>query len=357
MKVQTDSERVRLSRKLVLELLASSVDLSTTEVAPGYLERYAAEPERFGPPAPPDPDRDRKRHRPSRRAGRPDGGHGARSDQDRQRALRARLLEVHPLLQVRRRVRRAVPEHVRDPRRRPRLRCPHLDRVRRGAARVGVRLLRQLHRRLPHGRVDVPLRARAAQGGRVAGGRADGHADHLPVLRRRLQPRPARAGQRDRQGDEPGRPRRHARQPLHQGPVRVPARPGPRRAARADMRHGALVLAGGRSSRMGRPKALLDWHGLPAVTHAVEVVRDGVAGGAVLVVRAQDRSCRRSTRSSSTTPSRTGGRSRRCSPVWRLSRAGPRSRLHAESIHPCSCPPSSAWCARPYATATMPSCR
>jgi len=30
MKVQTDSERVRHSRKLVLELLASSVDLSTT---------------------------------------------------------------------------------------------------------------------------------------------------------------------------------------------------------------------------------------------------------------------------------------------------------------------------------------
>ena len=34
MKVQTDSERVRHSRKLVLELLASSVDLSTTDVAP-----------------------------------------------------------------------------------------------------------------------------------------------------------------------------------------------------------------------------------------------------------------------------------------------------------------------------------
>ncbi|MDA1062322.1 MAG: 4Fe-4S binding protein, partial [Chloroflexi bacterium] len=48
-------------RRLVLELLASSVDLSTTDVAPDYLERYAAEPERFGPPAAPDPDRDRKR--------------------------------------------------------------------------------------------------------------------------------------------------------------------------------------------------------------------------------------------------------------------------------------------------------
>jgi len=61
MKVRTNSERVRLSRKLVLELLASSVDLSTTPAAPGYSERYAAEPERFGPPAPPSGERDRAR--------------------------------------------------------------------------------------------------------------------------------------------------------------------------------------------------------------------------------------------------------------------------------------------------------
>ena len=112
MKVQTDSERVRHSRKLVLELLASSVDLSTTDVAPGYLERYDATPERFGPPAPPDPGPRPQAHRPSRRAGRPDGGDGARAGQDRQRALRPRLLQVHPLLQVRRRLRRAVPEHA-----------------------------------------------------------------------------------------------------------------------------------------------------------------------------------------------------------------------------------------------------
>ena len=61
MKVHTDSERVRVSRKLVLELLASSVDLSTTPVAPGYLERYDAAPERFGPPASPSDGRDRAR--------------------------------------------------------------------------------------------------------------------------------------------------------------------------------------------------------------------------------------------------------------------------------------------------------
>ncbi len=53
MKVKTDSERVRLSRRLVLEFLASSVDLSTAPDAQAYLERYAARPERYGPPAKP----------------------------------------------------------------------------------------------------------------------------------------------------------------------------------------------------------------------------------------------------------------------------------------------------------------
>jgi predicted molibdopterin-dependent oxidoreductase YjgC len=61
MKVKTDSERVRLSRKVVLELLDSSVDLSTTPVAPGYLERYDADGERFGPRAEPDPVRGKRR--------------------------------------------------------------------------------------------------------------------------------------------------------------------------------------------------------------------------------------------------------------------------------------------------------
>jgi predicted molibdopterin-dependent oxidoreductase YjgC len=49
MVVRTDSERVRTSRRLVLELLGSSVDLSTAPDALAYIERYEAEPERFGP--------------------------------------------------------------------------------------------------------------------------------------------------------------------------------------------------------------------------------------------------------------------------------------------------------------------
>ncbi len=53
MVVHTDSERVRKSRKLVLELLGSSVDLSTAPEFAVMAARYGAEPDRFGPPAAP----------------------------------------------------------------------------------------------------------------------------------------------------------------------------------------------------------------------------------------------------------------------------------------------------------------
>jgi NADP-reducing hydrogenase subunit HndD len=59
MEVQTDSERVRHSRKMVLELLGSSVDLSLAgPAAPDgdlarYASRYGADPTRFGPSAAP----------------------------------------------------------------------------------------------------------------------------------------------------------------------------------------------------------------------------------------------------------------------------------------------------------------
>jgi len=53
MVVKTDSERVQLSRRLVLELLASSVDVSTAPQLQEYMRRYSARPERFGEPATP----------------------------------------------------------------------------------------------------------------------------------------------------------------------------------------------------------------------------------------------------------------------------------------------------------------
>jgi predicted molibdopterin-dependent oxidoreductase YjgC len=61
MKVQTDSERVRLSRRLVLEFLASSVDLSTAPAAQGYLRQYEAHPDRYGSPARPSREGERER--------------------------------------------------------------------------------------------------------------------------------------------------------------------------------------------------------------------------------------------------------------------------------------------------------
>ena len=49
MKIATDSERVRHSRRLVLELLASSVDMSLcSPQVHGWLARYGATPSRFG---------------------------------------------------------------------------------------------------------------------------------------------------------------------------------------------------------------------------------------------------------------------------------------------------------------------
>ncbi len=48
MVVSTDSERVRHSRKMVIEFLASSVDLSTAPSAQEYARRYGADPKRYG---------------------------------------------------------------------------------------------------------------------------------------------------------------------------------------------------------------------------------------------------------------------------------------------------------------------
>jgi predicted molibdopterin-dependent oxidoreductase YjgC len=52
MKVHTDSERVRHSRRMVLEMLASSVDISLCgpQLA-GWMAQYGAAPQRFGPGA------------------------------------------------------------------------------------------------------------------------------------------------------------------------------------------------------------------------------------------------------------------------------------------------------------------
>jgi len=59
MDVATDSDRVRHSRKMVLEFLASSTDLATADpIVADWIEEYGADPARYGTPAPAAADRD-----------------------------------------------------------------------------------------------------------------------------------------------------------------------------------------------------------------------------------------------------------------------------------------------------------
>src|SRR5262249_34745809 len=75
MVVKTDSERVRLSRKLVLEFLASSVDLTlVSDEVKEHMKRYEARPERFGPKAAPAPEGARDHAHPGHHSAPHDGG-------------------------------------------------------------------------------------------------------------------------------------------------------------------------------------------------------------------------------------------------------------------------------------------
>lgn len=76
MQVRTDSPRVMHSRKMVLEFLASSVDLSTTPDVERWLEQYGCDPDRYGPPAPPAEAGERD-HRPAGHHEPPDPDHAA----------------------------------------------------------------------------------------------------------------------------------------------------------------------------------------------------------------------------------------------------------------------------------------
>ncbi len=76
MVVHTDSERVRLSRRMVLELLASSVDVSTAPELQAYLREYEVRPERYGPTAPPAKEGQRDSAKPGMHAS-PDGASAA----------------------------------------------------------------------------------------------------------------------------------------------------------------------------------------------------------------------------------------------------------------------------------------
>ena len=156
----------------MLEFLGSSVDLSTAPDAQAYVAEYDAQPERYGPPAPPDPQRDRKRT-----------GHHVEPDGLTAATVHAPV-KVDNELYVRDYSKCILCYKCVDACGDQHQNTFAITVAGRGfdaristeyvvaAARVRVRLLRQLHRRLPDRRADVQVRARPARG-RRAGTRSE----------------------------------------------------------------------------------------------------------------------------------------------------------------------------------------
>lgn len=61
----------------------------------------------------------------------------------------------------------------------------------------------------------------------------------------------------------------------------------PEGGGRAPRRQGAIILAAGQSTRMGRPKALIEWDGRPLVARAAEAARDGGSLPVLVVLGAE----------------------------------------------------------------------
>ena len=144
MVIQTDSERVRLSRRLVLEFLASSVDTSTAPAMRGYLERYGARPERFGdaPATVAQP---------------------VKIDNDLYVRDYSKCILCYKCVEAC----GVDAQHLRHFGGRARVHGPHFHRVCGATAGIGLRLLRQLHRRMSHRRSYVQERIRHAPGRHV----------------------------------------------------------------------------------------------------------------------------------------------------------------------------------------------
>ena len=183
MVVHTDTERVARSRKLVLELLGSSVDLSTTSAARRWIERYEADPSRFGDDV-------------AHRATQP-----VKDDNDLYVRDYAKCILCYQCVDA----------------------CgvewQHTFAIAVAGRGFGAHISTEYDVSLPDSacvycgnciavcptgalmpRTEWTMRA----GGGVGRGAPDHHRHDLPLLRCRLHPHPARAGQSHRQGVEPG---------------------------------------------------------------------------------------------------------------------------------------------------------
>ena len=223
MVIRTNSDRVRHSRKMVIEFLASSVDLSITPAAEEYLERYDDRPERYGPPAPPDPTG-------TTSAPATTSGPTAKRPLPSTRRRRSTTTCTCAITRSASFVTSASTRAASSTRTRSRSRSP-------------VEGSTPTSRPSTPTRCPIPPASTAATASPCA---RPGHLCSAPSTTcgrprpgtSRDRPRltrsaptaawaatsPSRAGQPDRQGDLSGRSRHHPRQPVHQGPLRIPAR-------------------------------------------------------------------------------------------------------------------------------------
>ena len=228
--VHTDSERVRTSRRMVLEFLASSVDMSLT--APEvrrWMEQYGADPERYGAAAPAHAAGERDAARP----GEHEVGDGdaaetvaqpVKYDNDSYIRDYSRCILCYKCVEACGEVAQntfaiAVAGRGFDARIStefdvglPDSACVYCGNC------IGV---------CPTGALMFASEYKLRQAGEWDESKQTRHHHHLPLLRRRLQPRTARPGQPHREGDLTPGPRRQLRPPVRQGQVRLRVRPAP----------------------------------------------------------------------------------------------------------------------------------
>ena len=270
MTILTESERVRLSRRMVLELLASSVDLSTAPGVDRLMTRYGARPERYGPPAAAAARGERDAREPGHHHA-PDGAQAetvaqpVKIDNDLYvrdyskcilcyKCVEACGVDAQNTFAI------AVAGRGFDARISTEADVPLPDSACVycgnciGVCPTGALMFKSEHDMRAAGTWDEARQT---------------HDRHdLPLLRRRLHAHAARAGQPDREGDLALRRRGHPRPPVHQGALRIhvrrvaPRRGSPRALTAAAPR--TRVGRGRASTARGEHRA----HFRPVVRHA-----------------------------------------------------------------------------------------
>ena len=230
MVVRTDTERVRHSRRMVLELLASSADLSQASAdVQRWMSDYGVDAGRYGPPAPPSTDRD-TRHTGHHHA--PDGATAetvaqpVKVDNDLYVRDYGRCIMCYKCVKAcgtdaqftfaisaaGRGFDARIATELNNPL--PESACVYCGNC------IGV---------CPTGALKSVREHELREAEEWAAGARDRHHHDLLVLRGRLQPRAARAAGADRQCHVALGPLGDPRTPLHQGPLRLPTRPEPPR--------------------------------------------------------------------------------------------------------------------------------